>query len=188
MRLLSRFLGNVIKIVGIITLLFLFVIIFATLGYKVANQQTKVATVNIIPRQQQQFTAIISWEDGSKQKYQINGDEFYIDAKVLKWKSWVNFLGIKTWYEFDRIGGRYKSIDDEKNKPRSIYQLAVKKDLDLYYLRKKYMFLSFLVDAEYGSAAFFLANMPKKIDLFVANAGLTVRAQNPDQSPELIIE
>jgi hypothetical protein len=188
MRLFNRFFGNLIKILGTVTLLFLLVIVFATLGYKAVNQEAKVATINIVPKQYQQFQAEITWENGSKQVYAINGDEFYIDAKVLKWKDWVSFLGVKTWYEFDRIGGRYTGIEDEKTKPRSLYQLSMQKDLDLYYLRKQYTTLSFLVDAEYGSAAFFLANIPKKIDLFVARSGLMVRIQDIDQSPNLTVE
>lgn len=188
MRLFKSFLGNIIKTIGTITLLIILFIIFATLGYQAANQETKVATIKIYPQQPQQFKAVIKWINGTTKEYQIHGDEFYIDAKVLKWKGWVSFMGVKTWYEFDRIGGRYVNIDDEKTKPRSLYQLAAQKDFDLYYVRKQYPMLSVLVDAEYGSAAFFLANMTKTIDLFVARSGLTIRVRNGDQPPSLTVQ
>lgn len=188
MRLIKSFLSNLIKLLGTITLLVVFFIIFATLGYQAANQESRVATIEIIPKQAQQFKAIINWENGKTKEYTIYGDEFYIDAKVLKWKGWANFLGFRTWYEFDRVGGRYVSISDEQNKPRSIYELAEQKDIDLYHIRKKYPFLTVMVDAEYGSAVFLLADVTKKIDLYVASSGLTMRTQKGDQPPRLIIE
>ena len=185
MRFIARLFSKIIKTLGIISLLLILLVFFTTIGYKIVNQETKVATIHIIPNKTQEFTAVVNWVDGTREEFAVTGDQFYIDAKILKWNSWVSFLGVKTWYEFDRLGGRYISVEDEQNKPRSIYQLSEKKDFDLYLLRKQYTFLDFMVDAEYGSAAFFMADVKKNIDLYVARSGLTAKINYADQKPEL---
>jgi len=39
-------------------------------------------------------------------------------------------LGLKTAYELDRVAGRYTLLEDEQNKPRTVYSLARKKHVD----------------------------------------------------------
>ncbi len=187
MNIIVKFFSRLTRMLGVIALLLILAIGFTTFGYKSSNEITKVADIKITPTQPQEFKVRITWLDGQHVDYQIKGDQFYIDAKILKWKDWLGFLGIKTWYELDRIGGRYISIVDEQNKERSIFQLATDKEFDLYNLRKQYQELSFLVDAEYGSAVFMLADTKKDIELLVARTGLTIKIKQFDDSPELII-
>lgn len=181
MGIIKKFFNRVIKILGILALILIFGLCFTTFGYRAANISIKVAEITIMPTTSQRFSAEVAWIDGEVDKFDIAGDQFYIDAKILKWQNWLGMLGVKTWYELDRIGGRYLSIQDETDKPRTIYQLAKQKDYDLYHLRKRHPSLDFLVDAEYGSAVFMLADTPKKIELYVARTGLTIKQVELDQ-------
>lgn len=187
MKYFIRLINRIVKFLGAIALVLLIFLFFTTFGYKTANISVKVAEISIVPGQKQNFIAEVTWLDGNIDKYELTGDQLYIDAKILKWKNWLEFFGMRTWYELDRIGGRYISISDEQNKPRTIYELAVNKDYDLYQLRKKYSNLGIFVDAEYGSAVFLLADVPKKIELHVARSGLTIKQVNFDQPPSINI-
>ena len=46
---------------------------------------------------------------GQTRKFTVHGDEWRIDARVLKWKPWANVLGLDTQYRLDRLSGRYES-------------------------------------------------------------------------------
>jgi len=159
-----------------LTLSLLFGVITISLqGYNALTREELAASVEIVPLDEQSFTAILSFPDGSEKQFILEGDEFYIDAHILKWKSLANLLGIHTLYELDRISGRYTDIEDEINKKRTVYSLAEERLIDIFNLRLEYPFLSFLVDAEYGSASFVLINNNRKLDILVSTTGLLIR-------------
>lgn len=144
-------------------------------GYNALTREELAATVEIFPVGKQLFMARITFPDSSEKQYKLEGDEFYIDAHILKWKSLANLLGLHTYYELDRISGRYIDIEDETNKNRTVYSVAEDKLIDAFDLRLKYPFLSFLVDAEYGSASFITTNAHKNLQIMVSTTGLLIR-------------
>jgi hypothetical protein len=133
------------------------------------------AIVTIKPLRNQQFLACVSLPDSSSTKYDISGDMLYIDAHILKWNPILNRIGIHTSYKLDRIGGRYNSISDEQEKPRSIYSLGKRKIIDMYSLRKRFLALKPLLDAQYGSATFIGAQKTSVFHVMVSTSGLLVR-------------
>jgi len=144
-------------------------------GYNALTREELAATVEIFPVSKQIFMARITFPDSSEKQYKLEGDEFYIDAHILKWKSLANLFGLHTYYELDRIAGRYIDIEDETNKNRTVYSVAEDKLIDAFDLRLKYPFLSFLVDAEYGSASFITTNAHKNLKIMVSTTGLLIR-------------
>jgi len=174
-----RFLGaisNFIFAFLMLALSLLFgVITISIQGYNSFTREELAAYVEIIPLQQQSFTARIILPDGEEKQYVLEGDEFYIDAHILKWKSIANLLGIHTLYELDRVSGRYTGIEDETNKKRTVYSLGEKRMIDIFKMRLQYPFLSFLVDAEYGSASFVAVKKQRKLNVMVSTTGLLIR-------------
>jgi hypothetical protein len=154
------------------------VISISVQGYNALTREELAASVEIIPAGEQSFTAIISLPDGDKKQFNLEGDELYIDAHILKWKSVANLLGLHTYYELDRVAGRYTGIEDEVNKKRTVFSLAEKRQVDIFKLRLKYPFLTFLVDAEYGSASFLSVNQNREIDVMVSTTGLLIRKKD----------
>jgi hypothetical protein len=144
-------------------------------GYNALTREELAATVEIFPVSKQIFMARITFPDSSEKQYKLEGDEFYIDAHILKWKSLANLFGLHTFYELDRIAGRYTDIEDETNKNRTVYSVAEDKLINAFDLRLKYPFLSFLVDAEYGSASFITTNAHKNLKIMVSTTGLLIR-------------
>ena len=146
-----------------------------TQGYMALTREDIAATVGIQPLAPQKFRASIHLPDGTNVSQVLDGDEFYIDAHILKWKPIANILGLHTAYALDRFGGRYLSIEDEQTAPRTIYSLMADNPVDLYNLRQRYELLSPLLDAEYGSATFIAANRPVVLEVRVSTTGLLIR-------------
>ena len=114
--------------------------------------------------------------------FEIAGDELYVDAHILKWKSVANLFGLHTAYELDRVAGRYSTLDDERHAERTVYSLAPARSIDLFYLRRASELLAPLVDAEYGSASFVAARDTALWELRVSTSGLLLRqAQQPGE-------
>jgi len=150
-------------------------LLFTTLGYERLTFEQTLAHISIKKQGKQQFTADIEFTDGPHQSFEIRGDEIYIDARVLKWKPWANLIGIHSVYRLDRIGGRYIEYQHEVNKPRSLFQFKESSVEDLFDYRSDYEVLGWLVDAEYGSAAFLPVKDQGEYLLTLSTSGLILR-------------
>src|SRR3970282_869904 len=52
------------------------------------------------------------------QRFELRGDEWQIDARVLKWRGMGTLLGFDTVYRFARLQGRYANNDPERKGTR----------------------------------------------------------------------
>ena len=123
-------------------------------GYRALTREELAATVHTAPIGPQTFEARIVLPDGSEANYRLAGDQFAIEARILKWHPWANLLGLHTAYELDRVTGRYVNIEDEQQRPRTVFPLAPEHRLDLFAWRARLPWLAPVVDAEYGSSTF----------------------------------
>ena len=144
-------------------------------GYRALTREDVAATIQTEPVGPSQFQVTVHLADGRTESYRLAGDEVYVDAHILKWKPWANLLGLHTAFELDRIAGRYHQIEDERSKPRTVYPLTTDRLVDLFTLRRRYAWLEPVVDAEYGSAAFYPARDRVVIELRVSTTGLLFR-------------
>lgn len=168
--------GNLLVALLFLTLALLSATISISLtGYSALTKEELAASVRIEPVSSQKFIAHFTFSDSSTKSFKIEGDELYVDAHIVKWKSLANIMGVHTLYELDRVAGRYTDIEDEKIKNRTVYSLKEEKLVDAFTLRKKYEFLSFLVDAKYGSATFANVRYQHKFKIFVSTSGLLIR-------------
>ena len=146
-----------------------------TAGYRALTREETAATVRIEPREPQHFVAHFEFPSGREARFELAGDELYVDAHILKWKSVANWIGMHTEYELDRVGGRYMNLDDERSRQRTIYSLAPQRPIDVFQLARKHTRLKTLVDAEYGSATFVHANRASVFEVRVSTSGLLIR-------------
>ncbi|MBW2281575.1 MAG: hypothetical protein JRG76_18300 [Deltaproteobacteria bacterium] len=147
----------------------------ATRGYHALTREEVAARVRVEPAGEQRFLATFRFPGGASSSFRLAGDELYVDAHILKWKPFVNLLGLHTAYELDRVAGRYSGLRDEREAPRTVFSLAGERRVDLFSLRRRFPVLDFLVDAEYGSATFVVATRPSSYELRVSTSGLLVR-------------
>lgn len=168
--------GNLL--LGLLFLAFgaLFVMIaIATQGYRALTREEIAAVVTTEPFGSDRFKAHFRFPNGERASFDLAGDELYVDAHILKWKPIANFLGLHTSYELDRVAGRYRDINDEQSKTRTVLSLAAGKPLDMFELRNLYPVLGALLDVEYGSATFGSVRNPVTFELRVSTTGLLLR-------------
>jgi hypothetical protein len=144
-------------------------------GYRALTREDLAATIQAEPTGPSQFYVTVHIPGRQPERFQLAGDEIYIDAHILKWKPWANLVGLHTAYALDRVAGRYHAIEDESGKPRTVYTLSGTRAVDLFSLRRRFAWLEPVVDAEYGSAAFFPARDPVSLELRVSATGLLFR-------------
>jgi hypothetical protein len=144
-------------------------------GYRALTREDLAATVDTTPIGPQSFEARIVLPDGSEANYRLAGDQFAVEARILKWHPWANLLGLHTAYELDRVTGRYERIEDEQQRPRTVFPLSPEHRVDLFAWRARLPWLAPLVDAEYGSSTFTRGDRAARYEVRVSTTGLLVR-------------
>jgi hypothetical protein len=176
-----RFMGSLMFLllffVAMLSALLVLLVGAGTKGYKALVREELAATAYITPLGNQQFRVKIARPHAQDTSYAIAGDELYMDARILKWKPIVNALGLHTAYCLDRISGRYIDIKEERSKVHTLYSLNGGMPWDLFFLRVRYGFLSPVLDAQYGSAAFVHVNDVKVVKILVTASGLIARSE-----------
>ena len=116
--------------------------------------------------------------DPLPREFELSGNEWQVDARIIKWQGAANLLGLDTLFRLDRLSGRYIDIDDERTRPRTVYALAEDPGLDLWEVSRRHERWLPWVDARYGSAAFLPMADGAKFSLTVSQSGLVARPAN----------
>ncbi|HEX6321930.1 MAG TPA: hypothetical protein VFZ84_23915 [Burkholderiales bacterium] len=127
---------------------------------------------------QRHYAVSLQAKDAPPRHFEVRGDEWQIDARVLKWRAMGNLLGLDTLYRLERLSGRYGDGASERAAPRTVHDLAEEPGLDLWALTRRYQRYVPLADALYGSAAFVPMAEGAEYVVTVSSSGLVVRPGN----------
>lgn len=144
-------------------------------GYRLLAHEALAARIVVEPLGKQRFAAVFEFPDGQSRRFELAGDEIYVDAHILKTTPLAHILGLHTLWELDRVAGRYRDVDEERRSQRTVHALAADNPVDLFALRRRFAGLAPFIDAEYGSASFAPAHETAAFELRVSNSGLLIR-------------
>ncbi|MDH3326595.1 MAG: cation/multidrug efflux pump [Gammaproteobacteria bacterium] len=112
-------------------------------------------------------------------EFEIYGDQWQIDARVMKWNGVGAKLGLKPVYQFERLTGRYQDVKQEENERRSVYALSEEISLNSMwdYLNKYQTYIPWL-DTQYGSATYMPMKNGAVFTINLSQNGLLARPRN----------
>jgi hypothetical protein len=127
---------------------------------------------------EQQFNATLTYPSGEVRGYVLRGDEWQIDARVLKWRGLANLVNFDTAYRLERISGRYSDIERERTAPRTVYALHPPEHIDAWALLRAWHEYLPWADALYGSATYLPMADGAAYEVSVSQSGLVARPLN----------
>jgi len=122
--------------------------------YDRLTHEIPVATVSFQALGEQRFSAVLVQAAGRTLVFDTYGDEWQLDARILKWRGIATVLGFDTIYRLDRFAGRYRDAAQERTGRRSVYSLNDEPGLDVWAWTRAYPRWLPWVDAVYGSATY----------------------------------
>ena len=146
--------------------------------YQRLSFEQPVAEITLRQTGPQAFVATVRQDDLSAKEYDILGDQWQLDARVLKWKPWANVVGLDASYRLERLSGRYADVAAERTAPRSVHQLAANPGLDLWALAQAYGKTVPVVDTLYGSGAYMPMADGASYQVTMSQSGLVARPSN----------
>jgi hypothetical protein len=169
-------LGGVV-LLAVAAVLFLLSLNLHTYG-RLTHEQP-VAEIVFEGRGPQRYRATLAQvPSGEMQMFILAGDEWQLDARVLKWQGWANLLGLDAQYRLERVSGRYRDIEQERHAERTVYALSENPGLDLWTLSVDYPRWLPFVDAVYGSATYLPMAEGARYEVSITQSGLVARPLN----------
>ena len=157
------------------TLLSLGLIGANVITYHRLTYEQPVALIHVKQQARQQFQVdFLHWHNCKKQSFLLKGDEWQIDARIIKWHGWANLLGLDAVYQLDRITGRFLDIGQQRQQLPSVYPLESRASYDLWALKKKYQWLPWL-DAKYGQSVYLAMKNNHSYQVLMTQSGMIAR-------------
>ncbi len=156
------------------------VIAFAGLNlqtYKRLTHEREVATISFeAAGEPETFIATIIYPGGKADEVTLRGNEWDLNARVIKFKPLSNMLGYDSVYKLDRLYGRYTDVNraDETNG----IVLSPSPGLDVREMAREYGTRFGVHDASYGSGVYNPMDDGLSYRIFITQDALIARSAN----------
>ncbi len=186
LRLLLRrgwLLGWLKGMLGLVLAVVALVFAFAAwdiLSYEELMADTPLATISFKRLGEKHYLGVVNVATtGSEQKFELRGDQWQLDARILKWHSGLARLGIKPGYRLGRLAGRYYALEDERSANRTVYELQPSGSaVDVWdWFNRVDRYVPWL-DALYGNATFAPMSDGALYEISLTHSGLLSRPLN----------
>lgn len=109
--------------------------------YDQSELSQPVATVSVFELDPQLYDVTLVDPEGAEQRFQLRGDQLRLDIRIMQWVGPFN-LGPAPMYRFERLRGRYLSLEEERTAEQTLYGLKRSEWLDSWkFLSEKQWWL-----------------------------------------------
>ena len=148
-------------------------------SYQQVLREKSIVTLSFEKLARQHYRATLVDEGGVEEVFELHGDQWQLDARIIKWPGILSAWGVQPGYRLDRLSGRYFSLAKERTAERSVYALESSRlGVDVWaWLQTAGQGLPF-VDAVYGSATFVPMEDGAIYGVRLTHSGLIARPLN----------
>jgi len=170
---------------GLLAAIFLLLAGMAVMSYSYVRSYTVFTAVekvaNVVCRQEKstgERVLSVTFASGPLQGKTLTipfyGDEWVFEGRVVKWKNFAGFFGIKRYYCYERVTGRYLDAEQERAAMRTVYPLAEQPDKMWPFFYRYQRFIPF-IDAAYGNSAFVSFRSDAIFEVCITPTGFMIR-------------
>lgn len=146
--------------------------------YQRLTHESPVATLRFERLGPQHFRVVLTRAGQGAEVYNLRGDEWQLDGRVLKWHGVANLLGLDSDFRLERLSGRYHDAGRDARARRSVHTLYRNKGLDIWALAREHPRWVPWVDAVYGSATYMPMTHGARYAVSMTQSGLVARPLN----------
>ncbi len=142
------------------------------------NQET-VAQLRLTEFKPQVFIATLSIPGRSDQRFELRGDEWQLDVRVISWRGLATKMGLQPLYRLGRLSGRYLTLQQARNAPRFVHEIGDSNyRIDTWkLLHKTHQYLPW-IRPQYGSAVYMPMTHNARYDIVLTRSGLLAQPAN----------
>ena len=126
-----------------------------------------------------QLSLSLSEQDEGQHYYVVEGDQWQLDARILKWKGWANLIGLDSFYQLDRLSGRFADAREARSRAPTVFDLSTKSTgLDVWKLKQLLREKMGFVDTLFGQGVFMPMTDGAHFQVSIGQSGLVTRPVN----------
>lgn len=148
-------------------------------------EDVPVATLSLVEEAPQRYRATLVPAGGVASDYVLLGDEWQLDARVIRWTLPAQLGGVPPVYRFERLSGRYGDPKQELAAKRSTHDL--RQPWDFWEFRQRWLAGLPIADARWGSAAYLPMLDGARYQVFLSPRGGLV-AKPADAATERLLD
>lgn len=146
--------------------------------YERLTSEQMAARLDLTQQGPQAFRATLTLPDGEVKEFDLMGDDWQLDARVIKFPGWANVAGLDAVYRLDRIAGRYEDVDQEMTGVRTVFKVYEDAGVDVWKLARE-QGRSLQIDASFGSGVYHPMADGASYDISMTQSSLVSRPANP---------
>ncbi len=149
--------------------------------YQRLTHESVVADVYVRKLEPKKFQLSLSFSESDQDQhyYVLQGDQWQLDARILKWKGWANLIGLDSFYQLVRLSGRYEDIDQARSNQPSMHDLSTPvRGLDLWKMKRLLNDKVGFVDTLFGQGVFMPMLDGAHYQVSIGQFGLITRPVN----------
>lgn len=176
--------GAIWSLQGILLLagFFLALLVYSNLHtYQRLTYEQVIADVYVRKLAPQRYQVSMSFSDADQDQhyYELEGDQWQLDARILKWKGWANLIGLDSYYQLDRLSGRYSDLNQARSRLPSLHDLRKPSSgLDIWKLKQLLREKAGFVDTLFGQGVFMPLKDGAHFQVSIGQQGLITRPVN----------
>ena len=143
--------------------------------YRSVMKERPLATVSIYKMDEQEYDLTLVDSEGNEDRFIVRGDQWQLDVRMLVWSGPLLALGAEPLYRFDRLSGRYLSLEQERNSERTVYGFSDSGGFDVWTFLRKF---DTWLDANFGSAVYMPMENGAVYSVVTTSKGLVARPVN----------
>ena len=150
-------------------------------SYQRLTHESVIADIYLRQLQPQKYQLSLSYSNADEDQhyYVLEGDQWQLDARILKWKGWANLLGLDSFYQLERLSGRYSQIQQARSSKVSMHDMTrPPRGLDIWKLKQLMRDKLGFVDALFGQSVYMPMLDGAHFQVSVGQSGLLVRPVN----------
>jgi hypothetical protein len=152
--------------------------------YQWLLEDVPVASLTLRQLGPQSFAATLTSPGRMAATLPLHGDEWQLDARVIRWKLPASLAGVPPMVRLERLSGRYGDPKQELTAPRDVHDLRAR--WDFWQFQQRWLGGSPLADARWGSAAYLPMLDGASYDVFLApRGGLVAKPADDDTERKL---
>lgn len=91
--------------------------------YDVIKRGKSISTISFEELENQRYQATVVTSSGQETTYELRGDQWKLNARIVKWENPFRDWGFKNGYRLEKLSGRYYSLNMERTAQRTEYDL-----------------------------------------------------------------
>ena len=162
------------------------VILLNLFTYQRLTQEQAVAELTFQRLGDRHYLVDLKQSNGENKSFDLRGDEWQLDARILKWQGLATLIALDPLYRLERISGRYQDVEQERSSPHSAYDISTNVGLDLWLFVREHRQWVPWIDATYGSATYMPMVNHARYSIHMTNTGLIARPLNKEAEEALL--